>query len=128
MEFVLVASIFFLTMLAAMEVSRYYLTMHSMRTVVAQAARALMINPALGSTTRTCNAPALVTSAGGLGFVAGTGRLCVTVAPARNAANAVIPGMAETFIEFDAPFTFTLPIFGLNRTTLVERQRFRFAL
>jgi Flp pilus assembly protein TadG len=119
-EFAIIAVILFLTMLAVIDVSRYYVTMHSMRTVVAQAARALMINPTLATATRTCNSQALVSAAGGLGFVASTGQLCVTE---------TVPqaGMAEVYIEFDAPFTFFLPIFGVNSVTIVERQRFRFA-
>jgi Flp pilus assembly protein TadG len=126
-EFAIVAGILFLTMLAVMDLSRYFLTMHSMRTVVAQAGRALMINPALGSTALTCNAQALVASTGGLGFVTSTGRLCVTVSPALDAASQPIRGMLEADVRLNAPYRFVLPIFGVSSTELVERQRFRFA-
>lgn len=121
-EFAIVASILFLTMLTVMDLSRYFLTMHSMRNSVAQAGRALMISPALRTPARTCNAPALLSATGGLGFVRNTGLLCVSVTPVPG-----INGMVEASVELDAPFTFLIPILGVNRTTLVERQRFRFA-
>ncbi|MEO3474538.1 TadE/TadG family type IV pilus assembly protein [Roseomonas sp. CAU 1739] len=126
-EFAIVAGLFFLAMLAVMDMARYYVTMHSMRNVVAQAGRALMINPALGSTTRTCNDASLVASAGGLGFVSSTGNLCVTRSQATTSAGVAITGMTEVFLELDAPFTFIIPVFGLTTVTIVERQRFRFA-
>ena len=126
-EFAVVAGLLFLTMLAVMDMARYYVTMHSMRTVVAQAGRALMITPALASGTRTCNDASLLSSAGGLGFVASTGNLCVTRSAATTAAGVVIPGMTEMYLELDAPFTFVIPVFGLTTLTIVERQRFRFA-
>jgi hypothetical protein len=125
-EFAIVASILFLTMLTVMDLSRYFLTMHSMRNAVAQAGRALMISPALRTPARTCNAPALISATGGLGFVTNTGRLCVSVIPAIDAAGRPISGMVEASVELDAPFTFLIPVLGVSRTILVERQRFRF--
>jgi Flp pilus assembly protein TadG len=123
-----VAAVLFLVMLTVMDLSRYFLTMHSMRTVVAQAGRALIISPTLRSPARTCNAADLVAATGGLGFVASTGRLCVSVSPVIDpVTNRPVTGMVEASVELDAPFTFLIPVLGVGRTVLVERQRFRFA-
>jgi Flp pilus assembly protein TadG len=122
-----VAAVLFLVVLTVMDLSRYFLTMHSMRTVVAQAGRALIISPTLRSPARTCNAADLVTATGGLGFVASTGRLCVSVTALTDPATNRPTGMVEASVELDAPFTFLIPVLGVGRTVLVERQRFRFA-
>lgn len=119
-EFALVGGIFFLTMLAVMELSRYYLTMHSARNVVAQAARAAMIYPTVGGVgTPACNTRTLLDAAGGLGFVANAGQLCVTRRPQ--------PGsITEIEVTLTAPYNFIVPVFGFTNLTITERQTFRF--
>ena len=119
-EFALVGGIFFLTMLAVMELSRYYLTMHSARNVVAQAARAAMIYPTVGGVdTPACNTQTLLDAAGGLGFVANTGQLCVT----RTTPSV---GMTQIEVTLTAPYNFLVPVFGFTNLTITERQTFRF--
>lgn len=124
LEFALVAGVLFVTMLAVIDMSRYYMTMMSAREAVAQTARAMMINPSLTPLdARTCNTNALINAAGGLGFVRSTGRLCVTITRPVAGDNSLY----QARVELDAPFNFLIRVFGLGTVTIVEDQSFRFA-
>jgi Flp pilus assembly protein TadG len=132
-EFALVAGLFFLTVIAILELSRYFMTLESSRNVVAQAARAMMINPSLAPSdgTATCNSQALLNATGGLSFVSSTGTLCTTRSspclsdPAGS--NGRPPGRTQIVVTLTAPYEFLIPVFGVTNLTISETQTFCFA-
>lgn len=122
-EFALVGSLLFITMLGVMDMARYYLTLIAARNVVAQAGRAMMISPTLTTlNSRTCNSANVISATGGMSFVTRTGTLCVTMSQPVNGNTTLY----EARVELTAPFTFLVRILGLSTVTIVEDQRFRF--
>lgn len=115
-EFALIAPLLVLVIIAGIDASRYFLTLHALRTAVAQAARAAIVDPTLSG-----NGQAVVDAAGGLDLL-GAG------ATLRIDRTTPTPGMAEVTVTASTTYRFFLSVFGLGSVPLSETQTFRYAL
>lgn len=113
-EFAIIGSLIFLMILAGMDLSRYYFTMHALRTAAADAARAAIIN----KTAADCGSGTVQTAARA-GILGSSFTLTVTCPTAS--------GVTTVSVTATRPFSFVLPVFGVSAMTLTERSSFSFA-
>lgn len=108
LEFGLVGGLFFLLVLAVMDLGRFYLTVHSLHTVVGAAMRAAIVNPALSG----CTAPAAQVAAQAPFLEASQLTLCVT--------QALSSGVTTITVNASYNFAFVLPSWTNASGTLTD--------
>jgi Flp pilus assembly protein TadG len=112
LEFALVFPMFMLLFLGTIELGRYWLTVHSLRTLAAEASRAALIDTTLGASTQDCaKAKALV---GGRAPFINTSALTLCVTQTTTA------GVITINVTASYPFSFVLPILKRDSGTLSE--------
>lgn len=128
-EFALVAGIFFVTVLVVIEVGRYFLTVSAARTVVAQAARAIMVYPTTAPMNggQVCNTQVLIDRTGGLSFVSSTGTLCATRSTPCTSDPTPVAGRTQVQVTLTAPYRLLVTALGFTNITISETQTFCFA-
>lgn len=107
----LVMGLFCMLLFGAIEAGRYYFTYHTVRTIVAEAARQAQVNPAL-SGCATGNAINSVVRSRTPGNISGL-ELCFTRSTTNNVTTVVVNATTN--------FTFVVPFFGNGARTLSER-------
>ena len=119
LEFALVGAMFFITVLVALEVSRFFMTLQSMRNVVADAERWAMVNMSPG----TLCGEQLFSAMGRRGLLGTNPNLCVT----RQVTGAEINGVVTITVTLQ---NYTYPILvrvlGLTSVNLVENATFQY--
>lgn len=109
LEFGLLAGVFFALLMAGMDLGRYYLTLHSLHTLLGKAMRAALIDPQLTG----CSAPVSGLSAATPFLDPAKLTLCVS--------QSVASGMTTITVTATYPFTFLLPAWTGDSTTLSDQ-------
>lgn len=112
-EFALVGSLFFISLLAAIEVGRFFMTIQGLRNVVADASRYGMVNMQPGT---LCGA-ALINAMGRQGVIGPNPPICVT----RTVEGAALGSNITVRVTVtNLPYRFVLNVFGINETSFGE--------
>jgi Flp pilus assembly protein TadG len=112
LEFALVFPMFMLLFLGTIELGRYWLTVHSLRTLAAEASRAALIDTTLGASAQDCTTPK--TRVGGLAPFVNTSSLTLCVTQTTKG------GVITISVTASYPFGFVLPILNPSSGTLSE--------
>lgn len=107
-EFGLVGGIFFLLVLGVMDLGRYYLTLHSLHTVLGDATRTALVDPSFGG----CPASVTEVAAGAPFLQPAALSLCVT--------RSVSSGLNTITVTASYPFSFILPNWVGSSGTLTD--------
>ncbi len=113
LEFAIVGGIFFVMLLAAIDLGRYYLTLHSVRSFAAEASRhgAVMMTG-----TQTLSGAALVSAMGRSGILGAAPGVTLTRTET-GTGNAV---SIRVQVTVDHPFTWVINVFGVGTTLFRE--------
>jgi Flp pilus assembly protein TadG len=109
LEFVLVGGIFFIVMLAVIDLGRYYMFLHSARHATSEAGRAALIASACTSPSTVGNAARDSVRAG---FLGPSFNLTATCSEAQ--------GIRTWTITSSRPFRWIIPVFGTTDTPINE--------
>jgi Flp pilus assembly protein TadG len=113
-EFALVGALFFITMLAAIEVGRFFMTLQSMRNLAADAGRYGMVN--MTSAGPICGT-ALLTAMNRAGFLGTNPPICVTRSVTGTGLGArVVVQVTVT----NAPYRVLVNVFGVTSGSLAD--------
>lgn len=108
LEFSLIGGAFFLLIFGGMDLGRYYITLHSLHTVLGGAVRAAIINPTLTG----CTAPAALVAAQAPFLQPSLLSLCVT--------RATSSGVTTISVTASYNFNFVVPIWSSSSGTLSD--------
>ncbi|MBP0465666.1 pilus assembly protein [Roseomonas sp. PWR1] len=115
LEFAIVGGLFFVMLLAAVDLGRYYLTLHSIRTFAAEASRHGTV-VMTGAGTQTLSGADLVAAVGRAGILGGAPGVTLT----RTQTGAGSGTSIRVQVSVDHPFTWVINVFGVGTTRFRE--------
>lgn len=131
LEFAIVGSVFFVVLLAAIDLGRYFMTLQGVRAFAAEAERYGMVNMSTsgtGTRTATCAQVLAATGRGGTvaGLVATSPGACVTRVQASVGGGAV--ASVTVTVNIDVTFNFVIRVFGIGSPRIQESSSVTFLL
>jgi Flp pilus assembly protein TadG len=115
LEFAIVGGLFFVMLLAAIDLGRYYLTLHSLRTFAAEASRHGAVAMS-GAGTQTLDGAQLVSAMGRAGILGAAPGVTLTRTETGSGAGTSV----RVQVVVDHEFRFVFNVFGLGTTRLRE--------
>lgn len=119
LEFALLGGVFFVTLLVALEVGRFFMTLQSMRNVIADAERWAMVNMDPG----TLCGQQLLTAMGRSSFLGHSENLCVT----RTVSGAQLNGIVTINVTLQSvDYPILVRAFGFTNVSLADSATFQY--
>lgn len=130
-EFAVLGGLFFIVLLAAIDIGRYYMTIQGLRNFAADAARYGTVNMAfVGTGTQTASCADVVRATGRGGAIAGlvstSPSPCVTRVQATGTGGAI--WTVTVTVDIDVTFNFVVNSFGIGSPRFRESTRVQFLL